>query len=130
MLLYFFRLIISFVLLYIAQTTLVLKSITFTDLMLNSIRYGFGALCFLFGFLAVASIIRNQLEMFITEGLKSRIGFFLFEVSLLSGVYWVLFEKNVWITIASLIMALMYGILSANIKAARAVKKFRRGMEV
>lgn len=130
MLLSFLRLLSSFGLLYIAEETLVFKSITFTDLMLNSFRYGAGALCFLFGFLAVASIIRNQLENVISQGIKARIGAVLLEFGLLSAMYWVLFEKNVWLSIASLIMATMYGVLSANIEAARAAKKFRRGVEI
>ncbi|MCA0985819.1 hypothetical protein [Guptibacillus algicola] len=129
MLLSFLRLVLAFVLLFFAQQTLVLKSITFTDLMLNSFRYGFGALCFLFGFLAVASIIRNQLENFISMGIKERYGAILLEFSLLTGIYWVLFERNVWLSSASLIMAVIYGVLSANIETARAAKKFRKGVE-
>ncbi len=100
-------------------------------MMLNSVRYGMGALFFLFGFLIVARIIRGLVEGFIAFSLRngSYLKTFLFELSLLTGVYWVLFQNNKWLSLASLLMALIYGGLSANFRAAKALKRFQRSNE-
>ncbi|MFP3338835.1 hypothetical protein R0J91_12690, partial [Micrococcus sp. SIMBA_131] len=50
----------------------------------------------------------------------------LIEGSLLVVVYWVLFETNKWLSLASLVMAFSYGVLTANIRAARELKRFQR----
>ncbi|WP_347549816.1 hypothetical protein ABFG93_20320 [Pseudalkalibacillus hwajinpoensis] len=132
MLLRLMRLIVLFILLIIAETNLNLKSMTFTDIMLNSFLYGFGAICFLFGFLLVARIVREYVEGFISFGFKNKRLWrsFVIEIGLLIGVYWILFQTNIWVTLASLLMAFIYGTLSANIQTARALKRFRRRNEV
>ncbi len=101
-------------------------------MMLNSFRYGIGALFFLFGFLTVAKIIRELVEGFITFSLRNReyLKLLIFELSLLTGVYWVLFQNNKWLSLASVLMSLLYGGLSANISAAKALKRFQRSNEV
>ncbi|MDO6655347.1 MULTISPECIES: hypothetical protein [Bacillaceae] len=125
------RVMTIFCLLYLAESNLNLKSMTFTDLMLNSARYGFGAICFLFGFLVVARVIREHVESFLAFGIKNKAHLITFciEGSLLIGVYWVLFQNNKWLSLASLVMAFIYGGLSANIRAAREVKRFQRSNE-
>jgi hypothetical protein len=122
------RIVAIFCLLFIAESNLNFKSMTFTDLMLNSGRYGFGALCFLFGFLFVARVIREHVEGFLALGInnKAHLITLLIEGSLLIVVYWVLFETNKWLSLASLVMAFSYGVLTANIRAARELKRFQR----
>ncbi|TKD69881.1 hypothetical protein [Pseudalkalibacillus hwajinpoensis] len=126
-----FRLVGVFCFLYLAESNLNLNSMTFTDVMLNSARYGLGAICFLVGFLFVARIIRDHVEGFISFSLQNSdyLRTFIIEVSILTGVYWILFQDNKWISLSSLVMALMYGGLSANVSAAKAIKRFRRSNE-
>lgn len=125
------RIVAIFCLLFLAESNLNFRSMTFTDLMLNGGRYGFGALCFLFGFLFVARVIREHVEAFLALGIKNKahLTTLLVEGSLLIGVYWVLFETNIWLSLASLVMATIYGSLTANIRAARELKRFQRSNE-
>ena len=126
-----FRLAFVFCFLFLAESNLNLNSITFTDMMLNSARYGLGAFCFLIGFLLVARVIREHVEGYISFHFRNslHLRIFLFEVSSLIGVYWILFQNNKWLSLSSLVMALIYGILSADIRAAKAVRRFRRSNE-
>ncbi|MBN8208023.1 hypothetical protein JI666_04630 [Bacillus sp. NTK071] len=121
--------VLSFI--YLAESNLKLNSITFTDMMLNSARYGLGAICFLIGFLLVARIIKEHVEGFISFSLQNSVHLrvFIIEVSSLIGVYWILFQNNKWLSLSSLVMAFIYGGLSADVSAAKAVKRFRRSNE-
>lgn len=126
-----FRLLGVFCFLYLAESNLSLNSITFTDMMLNSGQYGLGAVCFLVGFLLVARMIREHVEGFISWSLQNWVHLRIFIIELLSltGVYWILFQTNKWLSLASLVMAVIYGVLSADISAAKAIKRFRRSNE-
>ncbi|WP_394174114.1 hypothetical protein [Guptibacillus hwajinpoensis] len=126
-----FRLLGVFCFLYLAESNLSLNSITFTDMMLNSGQYGLGAVCFLVGFLLVARIIREHVEGIVSWSFRNNVHLriFIIEVTLLTGVYWILFQTNKWLSLASLVMAIIYGGLSADISAAKAMKRFRRSNE-
>ncbi len=100
-------------------------------MMLNSGQYGLGAVCFLVGFLLVARIIREHVEGIVSWSFRNNVHLriFIIEVTLLTGVYWILFQTNKWLSLASLVMAIIYGGLSADISAAKAMKRFRRSNE-